>query len=132
MSMEDVRDAAIEKAKKSGLIIKYTDPNTLLLDIDSEADFEKCRNQLKIAKKLCFIESAEYRRSKSKGYHVVCKTVETLTPIERIALQACLCSDPKRELLAINFLEEDGLAHGNKFSMLFMTGVEMTPIDLGA
>lgn len=103
MSMEDARDAAFAKAVKAGLIVQYPAPNELFLDIDSESDFKECCKRMKKFAEALGISRASYARSKSKNFHVYVEMKEEveLSNIGRIALQAVLGSDHKREALSL-------------------------------
>jgi hypothetical protein len=91
-------DAAIE----AGLSIVGADDRTLLLDIDSE---EALRQYVKVRAVLeDFVEIEYITKLPSKSglphMHIVVHLSEPIPIYARIAIQACLGSDPMRELLS--------------------------------
>lgn len=93
--------AALQKDGDTRVVIE-PDPDELFLDFDGgeEGAFEECVRLLRANN-----ESVEIVRdtpSRTPGHrHVVLRLHRELSVMERIALQACLGSDSRRELLAI-------------------------------
>lgn len=94
------------EAHKKGLVVVYMEDDELALDLDGGASMRLDvltalnANRLIVSKSLTTV-------SKSLNKHLYLKIIdpntlqpETFTPIERIALQAALGSDPIRELLS--------------------------------
>lgn len=100
MSIEEPREIAFEKAKANGLRIVPTEPTLLLLDIDTDEDFEHCRKMLKVVNRKHRIASAEYSRSKSNHFHVFVRMVSPLSVEQRLFLQAVCGSDRMKEMLS--------------------------------
>ncbi len=106
-------DAWMEhRAQELDLVIEAADDVTLQLDIDSGEAAERCKKGLVLLKSLdaALPEDAKIldlgktpvtRTSKNGNVHVTIKLRRPLDPVERIALQACLGSDPDRELLSL-------------------------------
>lgn len=91
-----------------GLLIVPADDTTLQLDIDTEADLEKAREIMRLFQTNLGIVGATVTRSKSDHWHVYVKLDRPHTRAERLALQACLGSDPKRELMSYLYNEKGG------------------------
>jgi hypothetical protein len=88
-------------AKEHNLEIVEPKTNELQLDIDSK-DFPKIYfSNLKLLKDLMVIKSIRQTESKSGNIHVYIELEDDISKTERIALQACLGSDLKRELLTL-------------------------------
>lgn len=90
-----------EKAKELGLQVVLPGDNELQLDIDNLEDLDFVDAQLKIMKGKEEFVITKRTKSKSGNDHVYIALDRALSPIERIALQACLGSDRKRELLSL-------------------------------
>jgi hypothetical protein len=94
-------DLAFETAAALGLDVVVPDSNTLVLDIDATslpAYFFELETMLGNFFK---IKKREVTISKSGNYHVYLTMEKSFTVLERIALQAILGSDPKKELLSL-------------------------------
>jgi hypothetical protein len=107
----DIReDFAKKKAAEYGCTIEYADEFTLQLDLDSPQAFTKFQDMYKLAKELKLFEHDEgylVRTSKSGyGKHVTIALTESLSTERRIALQAMLGSDSRREMLSLARLDE--------------------------
>ena len=89
-------------AKAKGLVLVLPEPNQIFLDIDSKGDEQHLAEMLE-----CLIDNGEEfdyeKRTVSPGgnLHVYLRTKWALDPLLRVALQACLGSDRKRELLSL-------------------------------
>ena len=91
---------AREWAAKEGLDVKVPSPNELFIDIDDEKGmYHFNENWPLMADIFGGILRAEITpsRRKPEGKHIVATLPRNVTPIERIALQAALGSDPRRE-----------------------------------
>lgn len=86
-------------------------PNQLTLDYDTSRyspDAHPClppKDLMNILEQELGAVESERWISKNGGLHVVISCDRTLSPATRVALQAALGSDPKREILAICTLE---------------------------
>ena len=101
---------AFDRAFKEGLSIKLPLGTQLFIDLDSDADFAIFEKLLSIANDHVGVSDYVCSLSKS-GYphrHIVVNLKRQITVLERIALQACLGSDRKREILSfIEYLNGD-------------------------
>lgn len=109
MSHETKTDKYIEQCLSEGLEIIYPNEHELFIDIDSEEDYQRFKDSFE---KLSWNINAKIKRdtpSKSglPNRHIVVEMPYYLNPLERIALQAILGSDPKRELLSYISLKDD-------------------------
>ena len=97
---------ALDRALREGLRVRVPEGDELLVDIDSEADFASFQERYQMLSDLGIVNG--YRKAPSKSgiagrSHIVVKVNifklrdGFLTPIERIALQAILGSDYRRE-----------------------------------
>lgn len=113
--MSDLSRDPFEDAELHGLLCVVPEPDELFLDIDDPKDLDHLDAMLAV-----FVENGVYAerlkdtRSKSGNRHVYVRFGRTFEPMERIALQACLGSDRKRELLSIL-----RVFNGNKFPTVF-------------
>jgi hypothetical protein len=113
-------DRAFEKAKEQGLKVVVPASNELQIDIDTEEDYDLFLAHIKI---LLQFGVAEFKSAPSKSglpkRHVTVTLPYDLNHWQRIALQASLGSDRKREILSCImvmagdplptiFLEKDG------------------------
>lgn len=95
---------AVEQAEKSGLSIVFPASNELQLDIDDWAGLGVLADLTPLLEKHWGPVTRREHTSKSdnpKKRHVTLTLEKPLTDLERIALQACLGSDRKRELLSL-------------------------------
>lgn len=95
--------AAIEQAKLQGFEIVQGDAFTLLLDLDNpnqRRQFSEMRAMVDFHFQILNEESWE-SKSGSGRKHVKLLLGKSLGPAERMALQAILGSDPKRECFGI-------------------------------
>lgn len=95
-----------EQAKTDGFTVVNPAPDVLLLDLDSDAQEAQYNAMLPFV--AAYLEGTKERerwRSKSgKHWHVVVQLPFGIDMASRIALQAALGSDPKREILSIALL----------------------------
>jgi hypothetical protein len=111
------RENAIKSAKEAGFEVIQSAPNLLLLDFDVPyaGDQKKYYNPEVMDIILQYVEThaVESWASKSGNTHVLVTLGKELPAHHRIALQAALGSDPKREALSVlrlmNGIEEPSL-----------------------
>lgn len=127
--MSDVNtptDEAIKLAREKGFTVVESDEYTLLLDIDSDADYAWLAAMLPILNSACPNMGALIREewlSKSGTHrHVKVSVCELLSVEERVLLQAVLGSDRKRELLAYSRILKG--VRDNNISTLFRPPAE--------
>jgi len=90
---------AILWAAENGLRVVFPQENQLLVDIDSPADrniFDQNRDVVEEAYGIAD-ESSAPSRSGGRKEHIIVTLERAITPLERIALQAVLGSDRRRE-----------------------------------
>jgi hypothetical protein len=94
-------EAALERAKREGLVVVYPTETELQIDIDNEQSYEFFLRQIKIVTRLADAYGYTERPSKSgmPKRHITVKLKTPVTVLERICLQACLGSDRVREVL---------------------------------
>ncbi len=95
---------AFTYAESKGLVARFPLANELFVDIDSKEDlarFDRVKDLIHIINSTSVTKS----RSKPEGKHIVCNLDRPITPLERIALQAILGSDPRREAHSYNRLQ---------------------------
>lgn len=100
--LEQTQQEAIDKAKADGMTVYVPDNHTITLDLDNP-ESERIHDEMKsLVEKLFHIQFKDSWTSKSGHKHVLYTTDITLTNETRIAIQACLGSDLKREILCLN------------------------------
>lgn len=79
----------------------------LFIDIDSDEAYSHYQTMLNFVQRLFWLTGIRETPSKEglPHRHIVLEAQRDLTPIERIAMQAILGSDPKREFLSFNRIE---------------------------
>lgn len=110
-------DAAIKKAEKLGCDIIRGAPDLLLLDCDDDwsemqrtPGFTDHDDLLRILDENIGIKEITTWPSKTVNHrHIMIKLAQGLPATARVALQAALGSDPKREVLAVVCRLNDGL-----------------------
>jgi hypothetical protein len=92
---------AIDQAEREGLLVVYPKDNEIMIDIDNGHSLQLFQKQMDIVKKYIGVLGVEQHPSKSgEGkWHITVTLATTVTPLERLALQAMLGSDRVRELL---------------------------------
>ncbi len=110
---ENVADVIAAAKEKFDVIV--TDGNILLIDIDNKMQMRQYEKMMDDFSELFDLEEKERWASKDGGTHIVVGCASYLEPRERIALQACLGSDPKREILGLKHIK-NGV---EEFSFLF-------------
>lgn len=98
-------DKAFEKAAANGWVVVKPKPNEVQIDIDRLEDLAVYTNNLSILKEsapdLVKKEETHVSPSGEPGhFHITLTLAQKITPVERIAIQAALGSDRKRELLS--------------------------------
>jgi len=91
-------------AEREGLVCVEPEKNELFLDIDNPVDLEHfTAMEAVLENNGFFLKHIKTTVSKGGNKHVYLRvlSVDELTDIQRIALQACLGSDRKRELLSM-------------------------------
>ena len=93
-------ESAKTAAKDKGLEILLPKSNELFIDLDSNADFNLFKELLEIFKQYEDVENHTFTNSSRPGHrHAIVRLNRTVTEFERIAFQAMLGSDRKREVL---------------------------------
>lgn len=106
--MSELSDDPYLIAERLGKVVVLPDPDELFIDIDSDSGFDALKRGLEAAAN-AGLRIREKKRipSKTPGHWHVYLTIEvgaksfTPTKLVRVALQACLGSDRKRELLSL-------------------------------
>lgn len=97
------RGRLFEAVQRDGLFILLPDDYTLQLDIDNEEDYAVFRSQLSLLNIKFPMKGSVVKDTPSKGglpkRHITVKFDRKLSLWQKIAFQACLGSDRKRELL---------------------------------
>lgn len=93
--------ANITTAEMNGFTIIRGNENTLLLDLDTPAGNVQYETMLQMVDSKFGVLSIESWKSKSGHKHVKLLIRESLPAAQRIALQAVLGSDPKRETFGV-------------------------------
>lgn len=107
----------------AGEIIVYGRPDLLLIDLDSEDAFTEFKNRREFTQNVIPELNYHHRKSPSgRGYHVYIQVKGGLRIRTRLAMQAMLGSDYKRDLLSLNMVldksyeaEEDGEFNDSDF-----------------
>lgn len=101
---------SLDIAREEGLRIVVPTARQLFIDIDNDTDYERFCDAYDRAYDLGFVSGYSERPSKSgePGHrHIIVSTPLVVeTPLMRIALQAILGSDWKRELWSLKRLQE--------------------------
>jgi hypothetical protein len=94
-------EEAKEEGTKEGFFIVQSTPTSILLDLDTAEALELYEEQLPRIQLYMEITELERWHSKSKNWHVLLTLKKPMEFHKRIALQACLGSDLKKELISI-------------------------------
>jgi hypothetical protein len=102
-SLVRTREEAEREAAALGLVLVEPGPNELQIDIDDYESEKVFYTNLEILGRYISVVSSVVIPSKSGGVrkHITVTLVREVTPLERIALQAVLGSDRKREVLSL-------------------------------
>jgi hypothetical protein len=96
-----IKANAIQEARDAGFEVVMGTPSTLLLDIDDGLTFNR-ELFMVLEENLPGIEiTGEWTSKDGKGKHMVIELPFAINADQRLCLQACLGSDPKRELLGV-------------------------------
>jgi len=103
--MSRLEDDPVTAAEELGLVCVTPQPNELFIDVDSEESYQRYIKASQCLSSNNFqVDLVRATPSKSGGphMHIVLRVTATysLTDMERILLQACLGSDPIREILS--------------------------------
>ncbi len=100
---------AIAAAKAGGFEVTFSDEKTLLIDIDSEQQYETFQNRLSRLDEMTDYEMNKYVSVSGLPHrHVIISTVQGFNIMERLFLQLFLGSDPIREFISyLRVLEDD-------------------------
>jgi hypothetical protein len=120
---------AFEKATKANLDVVIPDDRTLTLDIDTPTQPEAFFELREFLNNFYRVEKVQYTKSKSGNMHIYITMTDSFTPLEKIALQACLGSDPKREILS--FVRAKNPAPNSHASLMFETAEGMKLLEVG-
>ena len=102
---EYVRAELVKNGEDKEWEVVVAENNTLLLDYDSK----QVPEQFSLLKLLPLVKEFEHYESRSGNRHVVVYLSEPLGELSRIAWQAILGSDPKREALHMASLHKGNL-----------------------
>jgi hypothetical protein len=97
-------EEAVKQAKANGWDVAFPTDDELQLDIDDTAAARLFDLRKSMVHRHWIIDSTTRRESKSgnsQRFHLTVKLSRKVTPLERIALQMFLGSDPKRELFSL-------------------------------
>lgn len=111
-------------AAERGLIAFYPGPRELFIDLDKGMELNVgLMTGLNDSEKMPFfdLDNVLYTTSRNGNIHVYVRTIARLDDASRIALQAALGSDPKREMLGVF---KCLLVHCDCVSVLFETPSE--------
>ena len=113
--LEKKSEDAIKWAKENDLIVLFPKDNQLFLDIDNNEDRNVFNRNRELVDEVYGIVDVQERSSRSKGHvHLIVNLRVSVTPLGRIALQAILGSDRRREAHSLRRLE-DGEARPTLF-----------------
>lgn len=102
------REQLESKAAETGRIVLYPNDYQLFVDLDSEGALSFFQKQVEILRGREMCDVRVTRSVKPEHYHAVVSLWAPINPYARVALQAALGSDRKRELLAIMNRTADG------------------------
>lgn len=100
--MSDLAEDPKKTADELGLEVVTPTVFQLFIDIDSDEDEGVMREMIEtLVKNGVAVKEEKWQYSKSGNKHFYLSVPVSLSPLERICLQACLGSDRKRELLSL-------------------------------
>lgn len=90
-------------AEDHGMAILFPAPDELFIDIDNKESLQEFRESFALLRRM-YDSQASYVKAESKTedgehWHIIVKLSKPVSAIERLALQAAMGSDNKRELL---------------------------------
>jgi len=94
-------EKAIEKGKSLGFTVIQSTRSTLLLDLDTPESVAQFNDVLPLVKEFLKVKEVLSWESEHGNQHRLIYLDDDLHVLTRIALQAVLGSDPKREVFAI-------------------------------
>ena len=101
-SEQEARKEFLEKKKQEGFAIRVPDENEILLDIDSPAQYRVYEDQLiRLMRRDAGITTEEWESTTPGHKHISVRMPFTLNDYQRIAYQAVLGSDLRREILSL-------------------------------
>lgn len=101
---------AATQAEAKGFSAVWPKDDEITLDLDSIADLETFQALRDIWENVFNLWIVDQWESKDGGKHILLRrSGHKFTPLERVAFQACLGSDRKRELLALHLIENHGI-----------------------
>lgn len=100
-----------KSALERGCSVVTPRPNELFLDIDTDEDLETFKGQISLLELYFEGDDIAWRAAQSPSgrpgrYHVTVTVPRFVDEQERVALQACLGSDRKRELLSLKRIRQ--------------------------
>ncbi len=106
------RENYLEDMRRRGMRIVYPASNELLIDIDSEEHYTNYERGIACVLRNKIWDDIDISEVVSTSglphRHITITLPNDITPVERIALQAALGSDPMRELMSIiRFINDD-------------------------
>lgn len=102
--------AAADDALKEGLVVKVADDLHLYLDLDTTTSIEQFLRMIPVFEEHFKVIRWDATYSKSRNVHVIVSLGRSLSEDKRIALQAVLGSDPKKEMASVRRSLE-GITH---------------------
>lgn len=102
-------DEVIREKENEGYIVYQGNEFQLLLDLDTGDAIAQYQDRLPLARRLFNVTVREEWLSKSGGLHVLLECPEALSPEARLLIQACLGSDPVREMLGLMRIMRQGI-----------------------
>lgn len=99
--MSDLADDPHALAKKLGKVVVLPKKNELFIDVDDDGTALEVACAVAASIGLGLIVTRKVASKTPGHFHVYIEAPRELTPVLRIALQACLGSDRKRELLSL-------------------------------
>lgn len=106
----------IQEAKRAKMEIVRGDDHTLVFDLDSEEAYQTFRERVHFLEAKFGMIHLEVTKSKSGNYHALATLDPTFPPVDPLlsfAIQACMGSDWKKEMLGVlrtvNYQHSDSL-----------------------
>lgn len=97
-----LREQFIADQRRKGYVIVVPRDNQLQIDIDTREQLSVYHKQIAVFARGIPISQVMFpSKGGGEGYHITITLAFDVSPLERIALQAALGSDPMRELLSL-------------------------------